>query len=194
MQGNLFEEGNEEKHILNNVQIIPLHIDEVAELKYSFLPTSFGEIMVASSKGRIHWVAFVDNWKDGLIQLSENFPRIKILEENRSEHKKVLPFFEKEESKTKLKVYPVATDFQHQVWTKLLQIPKGKTKTYGEIAQELNLPEGAARAVGTAIGKNAIAYLIPCHRVIQGNGKLAGYRWGLARKKAILLEEMKGLD
>ena len=73
-------------------------------------------------------------------------------------------------------------------------IPKGKTKTYGEIAQELNLPEGAARAVGTAIGKNAIAYLIPCHRVIQGNGKLAGYPWGLALKKTILLEEMKVLD
>jgi AraC family transcriptional regulator, regulatory protein of adaptative response / methylated-DNA-[protein]-cysteine methyltransferase len=191
MQVGLFDNTeNKKKSKFFGIQIIPMKMDEVAELNYSFMASQYGEIMVASSKGRIHWASFIDNWKDGLIQLSENFPEIKIVETDRPIHDEFLFYLENKPSKKKLKLYPVATDFQEKVWNELMKIPSGQTTNYSQIARSLNLPVGASRTVGTAIGKNPIALLIPCHRVIQSNGKLAGYRWGLDRKKRILLEEM----
>jgi AraC family transcriptional regulator, regulatory protein of adaptative response / methylated-DNA-[protein]-cysteine methyltransferase len=80
------------------------------------------------------------------------------------------------------------TNFQLQVWRALLQLPLGALATYGEIAGRIGRP-AAARAVGAAIGANPIAYLIPCHRVIRESGHLGGYRWGEARKAAILGRE-----
>ncbi|RJX36188.1 MAG: methylated-DNA--[protein]-cysteine S-methyltransferase [Desulfarculus sp.] len=80
------------------------------------------------------------------------------------------------------------TNFQIQVWEALLRIPPAAAATYGELARWLGRP-GAARAVGAANGANPIAYLIPCHRVIRGSGALGGYRWGLARKRALLAWE-----
>ncbi|AFV03622.1 Methylated-DNA--protein-cysteine methyltransferase [Dehalobacter sp. DCA] len=85
---------------------------------------------------------------------------------------------------------PVGTDFQKTVWEILLQIPYGKVITYGEIAQRIALVRGlttmSAQAVGSAVGHNPISILIPCHRVIGGNGKLTGYAGGLDKKKALL--------
>lgn len=80
------------------------------------------------------------------------------------------------------------TPFQLKVWEALLRIPAGKTIGYGRLAAAVGKPR-AARAVGTAVGSNAIAYLIPCHRVLRETGALGGYRWGTARKRAMLLRE-----
>jgi AraC family transcriptional regulator of adaptative response/methylated-DNA-[protein]-cysteine methyltransferase len=77
------------------------------------------------------------------------------------------------------------TNFQLQVWRALLEIPAGALASYGDVAAQIGSP-GSARAVGTAVGANPIAYLIPCHRVIRESGHLGGYRWGTARKAAIL--------
>ncbi|MEK9159344.1 MAG: methylated-DNA--[protein]-cysteine S-methyltransferase [Patescibacteria group bacterium] len=77
------------------------------------------------------------------------------------------------------------TPFQMKVWEALLKIPKGQTRSYADIARSVGSPK-AVRAVGTACGKNKIAFLIPCHRVLASSGKLGGYRWGLDRKKAML--------
>ncbi len=77
------------------------------------------------------------------------------------------------------------TDFQLKVWEALLKIPMGKLSTYGSIAKEIDNPK-ASRAVGTAIGDNPVAFLIPCHRVIQASGNIGGYMWGTTRKKAII--------
>lgn len=77
------------------------------------------------------------------------------------------------------------TNFQIQVWRALLKIPFGGITTYKTVAEMINRPT-ATRAVGNAVGKNPIGYLIPCHRVIRGSGKLAGYRWGTERKTALL--------
>ena len=77
------------------------------------------------------------------------------------------------------------TPFQLKVWESLLKIPMGALTTYGNLAKNSGSPD-SARALGTAIGKNPIAYLIPCHRVIQKTGKLGGYRWGEIRKSAII--------
>jgi AraC family transcriptional regulator of adaptative response/methylated-DNA-[protein]-cysteine methyltransferase len=81
-----------------------------------------------------------------------------------------------------------ATAFQWQVWRALQRIPEGATRTYQEIARELGQPS-AARAVARACASNRVAILIPCHRVVRGDGALGGYRWGIARKAALLTRE-----
>lgn len=94
-----------------------------------------------------------------------------------------------------LKLNPKGTKFQIDVWNELLKIPYGKTKTYGEIADILakkyNIKKMSSRAVGSAVGKNPISIIIPCHRVIGKNGSLTGYAGGLDRKKWLLEFESK---
>lgn len=80
------------------------------------------------------------------------------------------------------------SNFQIQVWRALLALPAGAVATYSDIAAALDNPD-AARAVGSAVGANAVAYLIPCHRVIRASGVITGYRWGSARKAAMLARE-----
>lgn len=93
---------------------------------------------------------------------------------------------------------PRGTDFQAAVWKLLTQIPYGETRTYGELAQELaqlqKRPRIAAQAVGGAVGRNPIAILIPCHRVIGAKGQLVGYAAGLERKKWLLSSEQSDLS
>jgi AraC family transcriptional regulator of adaptative response/methylated-DNA-[protein]-cysteine methyltransferase len=79
----------------------------------------------------------------------------------------------------------MGTPFQLKVWETLLKIPTGNLSTYGTIAREIDKPK-ASRAIGTAIGSNPVAFLIPCHRVIQSTGNLGGYKWGNTRKTAII--------
>jgi AraC family transcriptional regulator of adaptative response/methylated-DNA-[protein]-cysteine methyltransferase len=117
------------------------------------------------------------------------FPNVKLNEKAKGLHKAARKVISGKTSKKEIKLCVVASDFQQEVWRELLKIPFGKTTSYGEIATNLNQPVGASRAIGTAIGKNPVAFLIPCHRVIQLSGKLGGYRWGLDRKKEILLWE-----
>ena len=81
---------------------------------------------------------------------------------------------------------PHGTAFQEAVWRRLLEIPYGCTAAYGEIAASLGLPPGAARAVGSAVGRNPISLMIPCHRVVGVNGSLTGYAGGVERKKRLL--------
>ncbi|MCU0966365.1 MAG: methylated-DNA--[protein]-cysteine S-methyltransferase [Burkholderiaceae bacterium] len=83
---------------------------------------------------------------------------------------------------------PAGTDFQQRVWQALLKIPMGRLSSYGDIARELGLP-AAARAVGAAVGRNPIAIIVPCHRVVGSDGSLTGYAAGLPRKQALLLHE-----
>lgn len=84
------------------------------------------------------------------------------------------------------------TAFQCDVWRALLQIPYGSTMTYAELAKNLGRPK-AVRALANAVGANSIAWLIPCHRVIRSDGSLGGYRWGMARKQAMLAWEQNTL-
>ena len=84
-----------------------------------------------------------------------------------------------------IKLHLKGTDFQLKVWETLLKIPFGNLSTYGTIAKQIEKPS-ASRAVGTAIGDNPVAFLIPCHRVIQSTGTLGGYMWGIDRKQAII--------
>ncbi|MEM9159954.1 MAG: methylated-DNA--[protein]-cysteine S-methyltransferase [Verrucomicrobiota bacterium] len=85
----------------------------------------------------------------------------------------------------RLKAYVKGSEFQVRVWRALLQIPEGALESYGSIASSIGMPK-ALRAVGTAIGANKLAYLIPCHRVVRESGAIGGYRWGEMRKRAMI--------
>lgn len=78
------------------------------------------------------------------------------------------------------------TDFQRKIWAALRAIPEGTTTTYGGLAKTLGLPATSSRAIGTACGSNPVSLLVPCHRVLRGDGALGGYRWGLERKQMLL--------
>lgn len=88
-------------------------------------------------------------------------------------------------AETPLRVVLIGTDFEVRVWETLLRIPVGRATTYGHVANHIGRPS-AARAVGMAVGKNPISFVVPCHRVIGKSGALTGYHWGLTRKRAIL--------
>lgn len=87
----------------------------------------------------------------------------------------------------------VGTAFQRRVWEALMRIPPGQTRSYAELAESLGMPRGA-RAVARACAGNRVAVLVPCHRVIRGDGSLGGYRWGLPRKQALLEAESNGRE
>ena len=84
-----------------------------------------------------------------------------------------------------IKVVLIGTDFEVQVWETLLKIPVGQATTYSEVAKTIGRPS-ASRAVGAAVGKNPISFVVPCHRVVGSTGALTGYHWGVPRKRAIL--------
>ena len=84
-----------------------------------------------------------------------------------------------------LRVVLIGTDFEVRVWEKLLAIPMGKLTTYSDLAARAGAPK-AARAVGAAVGKNPISFVVPCHRVVGKSGDLTGYHWGISRKRAML--------
>ena len=86
---------------------------------------------------------------------------------------------------------PPGTDFQKAVWAELLRVPCGESRSYGDIARSLGIPRGA-QAVGQAVGRNPIAIIIPCHRILGVGGKLTGFAWGLEKKKWLLRHE--GVD
>jgi AraC family transcriptional regulator of adaptative response/methylated-DNA-[protein]-cysteine methyltransferase len=84
-----------------------------------------------------------------------------------------------------LRVVLIGTDFEVRVWDALLHIPMGRLTTYSDIAGKIAAPK-AARAVGAAVGKNPVCFVVPCHRVVGKSGELTGYHWGLTRKRAML--------
>ncbi|HYO33169.1 MAG TPA: methylated-DNA--[protein]-cysteine S-methyltransferase [Nocardioidaceae bacterium] len=121
----------------------------------------------------------------------EDVPVTPLLAEAR---RQLRAYFEGRLKEFDLPLYRGGTAFQRRVWEELRQIPYGVTSSYGEIAGRLGLPIGASRAVGTANGRNPVAIVVPCHRVIGAHGKLVGYAAGLERKKYLLaMEQGQGL-
>jgi AraC family transcriptional regulator of adaptative response/methylated-DNA-[protein]-cysteine methyltransferase len=86
---------------------------------------------------------------------------------------------------TPLRIVLIGSDFEIRVWEALLKVPFGRAITYSDVARHIDRPK-AARAVGAAVGKNPISFVVPCHRVLGRSGSLTGYHWGLTRKRAIL--------
>lgn len=155
-------------------------------IRYGIHPTPFGECLIGATERGICNLSFVE--ADGpavaLADFRQRWSRATLHEEPQHTASYVSQIFESH-SPTGLRLHLRGTNFQLKVWEALLQIPPGYVTHYQDVAIQLGLPT-ASRAVGTAVGNNPIAVLIPCHRVIRRDGGLGGYRYGLTRKKALL--------
>ena len=155
-------------------------------INYQFAETIFGNVMIASTEKGICYLAFEDFKEKALLELKNKFPNAIFPEKNVEMQNDALSIFRTKNTSIKsIKLHLKGTDFQLKVWESLLKIPMGKLSTYGNLAQKIDRPK-ASRAVGTAIGSNPVAFLIPCHRVIQSTGTIGGYRWGSDRKQVMI--------
>ncbi|MEO7977392.1 methylated-DNA--[protein]-cysteine S-methyltransferase [Flavobacterium sp.] len=155
-------------------------------INFSFSKSPFGNIIVASTTKGVCFMAFAEDEATGFENLKQKFPNAEFSQKMDLPQQNALFIFQNDWSKlSEIKLHLKGTDFQLKVWETLLKIPMGQLSTYGSIAQQIEKPN-ASRAVGTAIGSNPVAFLIPCHRVIQSSGTFGGYMWGNTRKTAII--------
>lgn len=159
---------------------------ENLSINYSYAETPFGNIIVASTQRGICYMAFAEEQAVSFAALQAHFPRAAFRQMTDISQQNALYIFTQDWKKLNhIKLHLKGTGFQLKVWETLLKIPEGQLVTYGTVAEKIQQPN-ASRAVGTAIGSNPVAFLIPCHRVIQSNGTLGGYMWGLRRKAAMI--------
>lgn len=157
---------------------------------YGFLSTPFGECCLAFSDDGIYSLTFPESREGGIDELNRHFPGTTfVLREDKAADLGWQIFVQG----NRPVLYPIGTPFQLSVWNALQTIPKGETTTYAHIAELIGRPK-AVRAVGTAIGANPIAFLIPCHRVVKSDGSLGGFRWGMACKIALLKWEKLAIN
>ncbi len=165
-----------------------------ARIAWTVAPCALGLLLVAATERGICFVAFDDSVDVLLAELRAEFPHaeivpdIGILETWTAE---VLRRVEGRPPREDLPLDVRATAFQQRVWRALSEIPQGETRTYSEIARNLGKPT-AQRAVGRACATNPVSIVIPCHRARRSDGALAGYRWGIARKEALVEAEKAG--
>jgi AraC family transcriptional regulator, regulatory protein of adaptative response / methylated-DNA-[protein]-cysteine methyltransferase len=154
-------------------------------LIYGSFESAFGKYHMLFDENDLYLLMYFNDEQEALNEFTKRFPRSVFVKDQALAEKYGV---EINESKLSLKLKPVGSHFQQQVWDALLQIPQGTIVTYTDIALATGKPK-AVRAVANAIGANPIAWLIPCHRVIRSDGKLGGYRWGLERKIQMLKSE-----
>jgi len=155
-------------------------------INYSFAESPFGNVIVASTAKGICYMAFADDHADALEQLKLHFPNAAYTQVLDLAQQDALHIFKKDWSQLPdIKLHLKGSSFQLKVWEALLKIPMGGLCSYGEISQNIQLPN-AGRAVGSAVGANPVAFLIPCHRVIRSTGESGHYHWGSTRKSAMI--------
>ncbi|MFL7837880.1 MAG: bifunctional DNA-binding transcriptional regulator/O6-methylguanine-DNA methyltransferase Ada [Candidatus Promineifilaceae bacterium] len=160
-------------------------------IRYAIRQTYLGLVLIAATERGICRIDFGDTQQGLLQRLRENFPRAKLQADDpqfAATVNQVLAFLDRPQEGLDLPLDIQGTAFQRRVWDALRDIPAGKTISYGDLAREIGRPK-ASRAVAGACAANQIAVAVPCHRVVRGGGGLGGYRWGLARKEAILERE-----
>jgi AraC family transcriptional regulator, regulatory protein of adaptative response / methylated-DNA-[protein]-cysteine methyltransferase len=153
------------------------------EINYNFYQTFLGNIIIGSTAKGISYIAFFEDKLKAFELLKVDFPNATFHLKSDNLHTLALGFFNQKNET--LKLHLKGSDFQLKVWDALLKIPSGCLSTYGALAHQIDNPN-ASRAVGTAIGSNPVAFIIPCHRVIQASGNFGGYMWGNTRKTAII--------
>jgi AraC family transcriptional regulator of adaptative response/methylated-DNA-[protein]-cysteine methyltransferase len=161
-------------------------------ISYGFGFSPFGECLVATSARGIVHLAFVDDDKkrQAINNLRNHWPKANLFPDELAAKNVIQDVFDNDNNnqRSSIRAFVKGTKFQLRVWRALLQVPTGKLVTYGQLAESINQP-GASRAVGSALGKNSLAYLIPCHRVIRGTGIIGNYRWGQGRKGLMITHE-----
>lgn len=162
-------------------------------ITYAMAMTDLGRVLVARSDAGICAILFGDSGDDLAADLKTRFSDTPLKADNaalHSELSQVLNFIGAPSDKLDFAVDMRGTPFQCRVWTALRAIPVGVTITYAELAKRIGAPR-AVRAVAGACAANPVALAIPCHRVVRSDGGLAGYRWGLERKRALRDREAK---
>jgi AraC family transcriptional regulator of adaptative response/methylated-DNA-[protein]-cysteine methyltransferase len=165
------------------------HDGEGLTIEYGIHPTPFGECLLGATNRGICALFFVqgNNRKEVKEQLRLRWPNARLVEAPRATQLLIDRIFAGHSvaNRAPLPLILTGTNFQIKVWEALLQIPPGHVLSYEDVAARIGQPR-ASRAVGNAVAKNPISYIIPCHRVIQSVGVTGNYRWGPARKKAML--------
>lgn len=162
-----------------------------ARIVTTTVPTPLGQLLIAATARGLCAVRLGDSADELQKELKVEFPRAEILEDNRRLKTYIEPlirFLTGQQTSLPLPLDIQATAFQQRVWQALQAIPFGETRSYTEIATAIAQPQ-AVRAVASACAANPVALVIPCHRVVRGDGSLSGYRWGVERKKALLAHE-----
>ncbi len=158
-------------------------------ISYGFHPCPFGMALVMVTPRGLAGLALADAGKErkALTDMRSRWPKAKYVEDFAATAATARRIFDTAlwRRDQPLRVVLIGTDFEVRVWEKLLDIPMGRLDTYSGIARKVGDPK-AARAVGSAVGKNPICFVVPCHRVVGKNGDLTGYHWGITRKRAML--------
>ena len=158
-------------------------------MDYGFHPSPFGNAIIVVTERGLAGLGFADADQEraALDDMKRRWPRARFEENAAATAPVARRIFDPScwQKNEPLRVVMIGTDFEVRVWETLLGIPMGRASTYSDIARKLGKPN-AARAVGAAVGKNPISFVVPCHRVLGKSGDLTGYHWGLTRKRAIL--------
>jgi AraC family transcriptional regulator of adaptative response/methylated-DNA-[protein]-cysteine methyltransferase len=158
-------------------------------ISYGFHPSPFGTALIMMTPRGLAGLALADAGKEraALRDMRSRWPKARYVEDFAATAATARRIFDSTlwRPEQPLRVVLIGTDFEVRVWEKLLTIPMGKLDTYSGVAAKVGEPK-AARAVGAAVGKNPICFVVPCHRVVGKNGDITGYHWGVTRKRAML--------
>jgi AraC family transcriptional regulator, regulatory protein of adaptative response / methylated-DNA-[protein]-cysteine methyltransferase len=162
---------------------------EGVSMSYGFHPSPFGLALVMANERGLAGLAFGDPGEDKamLDDMTRRWPKAAYAENSAQTAQLAARVFNPDlwRPDRPLRIVMIGTDFEVRVWETLLGIPMGKCSTYSDIANKIGKPK-AARAVGAAVGKNPMSFVVPCHRVLGRSGDITGYHWGLTRKRAML--------
>ena len=158
-------------------------------LRYGFHDSPFGEAIVVAAPRGLAGLGFVDDGDRtaALEDMRRRWPRAGFEPDDEATAPLARRAFDPDlwRPDTPLRLVMIGSDFEVRVWETLLRVPMGRATTYSDIAARIGKPK-AARAVGAAVGRNPISFVVPCHRVLGRSGALTGYHWGLERKQAII--------
>ncbi len=161
-------------------------------IAYGFHDTPFGDALVLATDRGVAGLAFVDEDKgqsrpEALADMTSRWPKAQFVEapDRTAQFAKRIFDPARWSPEQPVRLVLIGTDFEIRVWQALLRIPMGRAVTYADIARHIGQPT-ASRAVGSAVGRNPISFVVPCHRVMRGDGQLGGYHWGLTRKRALI--------
>ena len=158
-------------------------------MAFGFHPSPFGTALVMETQRGLAGLAFADPGEEqaALADMKGRWPKANIVEDRARTASLARRIFDTGlwRADRPLRVVLIGTDFEVRVWETLLKIPMGRAMTYSDIARTVGATK-AARAVGAAVGKNPLSFVVPCHRVLGKDGGLTGYHWGLTRKRAML--------
>lgn len=175
------------------ITVEPMKLEEMGKggglltIRYTFVNTIFGEMLIASTAKGVCYLAFVVNGQEAVMaELKHRFPCATYeMGTDAFQEKAIIALAMDCNKPEDVLLHLKGTDFQLSVWAELLKIPIGGVTSYGKVAAALQKPK-ACRAVGTAVGDNPVSVLIPCHRVLRTDGALGGYHWGLDYKIQLL--------